>query len=574
MSFRDLTTLAFLCIGGSLAAETLTVTVLNESGEKVDTPSAFLLVETTIQAAVWPQKPFKISTGAVEFQVPEDLPKTKYQLYAVAKGYAYSHQTLELGTSETEIVLKPGKDIVLEFLPPEGKTLPENIKFFGHNAEAARHVWLYNMKPDRLGEYPFTLTTIKEHTENRFTTTIPETGDPMYFAASVPGINRAFLLGPYDPDELKSGQILPVNVPQGGGLSATFHVPSELQPKVTSGKIHLEAATTISISDGESDPLDMMIAVMEDEGTPEETLHLEADDLPLGRLYLSAGTGEEMIRWDRDRADYFLERIGVTIDPGKTIKKEFVFKTIDVEQLLKGNHHADITIKTLSGTPAANSPWKLHYSTRYGANLTILEGSTNTEGFVTLRNLDATKQDGGFSLFVGEKERFTLEFTPEPQTLTTTFTLSPQPGDRAPEIQGMELATGKTVRLSDHLGKVVLVDFWATWCGPCQPGMQHNAEMALKNTEWKDKVVILPVSCDDSKETLAKHVEKKGWGHLPNVWLDGENVGWEHPAMGAYGVRGIPTVVLVDQSGKIAWKGHPGSVNLEEKINELLEKGG
>jgi thiol-disulfide isomerase/thioredoxin len=60
--------------------------------------------------------------------------------------------------------------------------------------------------------------------------------------------------------------------------------------------------------------------------------------------------------------------------------------------------------------------------------------------------------------------------------------------------------------------EVILVDVWATWCGPCQKPMQHNQEMLEKNTEkWKDKVRIVAVSVDDNKETIKNRVNTKGW---------------------------------------------------------------
>lgn len=61
---------------------------------------------------------------------------------------------------------------------------------------------------------------------------------------------------------------------------------------------------------------------------------------------------------------------------------------------------------------------------------------------------------------------------------------------------------GKTV-LAHKPGEVLLVDVWATWCGPCQGPMKHNQEMLEKHKEtWKDRVRIVGVSVDDSKETV------------------------------------------------------------------------
>lgn len=122
---------------------------------------------------------------------------------------------------------------------------------------------------------------------------------------------------------------------------------------------------------------------------------------------------------------------------------------------------------------------------------------------------------------------------------------------------------GGSIALSSLRGKYVLIDFWASWCGPCR---QENPKVVRMYNEYKDKgFEIFGVSLDQSKDKWLKAIadDKLTWPHVSDL------KGWQSAAAELYGVNSIPQTILVDKEGKIIAKGLRGA-DLEQKIATLL----
>src|SRR6187551_1117632 len=137
-------------------------------------------------------------------------------------------------------------------------------------------------------------------------------------------------------------------------------------------------------------------------------------------------------------------------------------------------------------------------------------------------------------------------------------------GKPAPEIS-LPDTEGRTVKLSSFRGKYVLVDFWASWCGPCR---RENPNVVQAFNQFKNKnFTILGVSLDrpGQKENWLKAIKEDNltWTHISDLKF------WQSEVVPVYQVGSIPFNVLVDPDGKVVAENLRGNA-LEQKLQELL----
>jgi len=132
-------------------------------------------------------------------------------------------------------------------------------------------------------------------------------------------------------------------------------------------------------------------------------------------------------------------------------------------------------------------------------------------------------------------------------------------GQPAPEIQAQYWLNAPALALQALRGKVVVVEFWATWCPPCRRSIPHLVEL---DKQYRPKGVVIIGLTNEPKTTVEPFAREIGMTYP---------VGGGSSTASQYGVTGIPHAFVVDPSGRVVWEGHPMS-GLDKAIEEQLAK--
>jgi peroxiredoxin len=235
------------------------------------------------------------------------------------------------------------------------------------------------------------------------------------------------------------------------------------------------------------------------------------------------------------KSDELKKAYGEAGQAGDTAKQREIYEEYEANQKKFEEAQLDV-VKANSASPASAFIVSNVYG--YGAIEEMKEG---------LAMLDASLANSTYYLSLSEKIK-KLEAVAV--------------GQMAPDFT-MNDPEGNPVSLSSFKGKYVLVDFWASWCGPCR---RENPNVVKLYAEFKDKGFdILGVSLDQKEDAWLKAIEddQLTWNHVSDL------KGWGNEAAKLYAVSGIPHTVLLDKDGKIIAKNLRGE-ELHAKIAELL----
>lgn len=166
-------------------------------------------------------------------------------------------------------------------------------------------------------------------------------------------------------------------------------------------------------------------------------------------------------------------------------------------------------------------------------------------------------------LYAGLTSRVKASFPGQQLQQTIEMMKKTAVGSTAPDFT-LQTPDGKDISLADYKGKYVLLDFWASWCGPCLREVPNVKKMYDKYHPMGFE--ILSVSLDDKKDNWTNAIEKYdlNWEHVSSLQ------GWKCPIVKLYSVSGVPAMFLLDKEGKIISSELRGE-ELAEKVASLYE---
>jgi len=480
----------------------------------------------------------------------------------------------KLLNGEATLVLRRGEPVQVRFQLPAGMTWPADVKpevYFDDDRDFARAMWQPTNRKHGFTE-PNTLG-VRTIGPGQFEFRLSRESTPVDVAVCAPGFLQSFERGPFTLADFKKG-VLDVGIEKPATLTVHFEVgdrkPQSLPFETTNVIVYRKIPRSrgmLQVADQEGKPLPEDIKLAD----------LTAGDYIVMLRTRPKPTGKPA-KFDPFTANpgAFRDFKNVTLASGQSQKIDLHYVPYNADAF-HGNRTAVVHIVKPDGKPAAGREITISYMETHYGGIPVFAGKVPPSGEITLKDITAKVPEGSrgpYLVLQGWDQLGSFNFRTKDPTETFKFLMPPDAGDPAPDVDLLNVSTGKHSKLSDFQGRVVCLDFWATWCGPCQQPMKNLDKLsAEKGDRLKGHVVIVPLSIDDRPELVTRHIAQRGWTHLDHYWSGTPDVnGFEGAAARAFVISGVPTTFLIDRNGRIIWRGHPmtkvGGKDLETRIEE------
>ena len=397
---------------------------------------------------------------------------------------------------------------------------------------------------------------------------------PWLLEVSAPGLISNYITE-LQTTAVINGQLPSVKLPSVGNVRICINIPTRYSAEAADLNWSVSARKTIILGDGD----DMLRLAGSSSGILQgSTVTATISNLPEGEYWLETEAEGSGAGGDKMSSP-------VQVQANTTTTIEQAYGPFQPEKM-RGKGEAQVHVKKQDGAPAGALKYVVRYLDRDFGYQTFTTGTLDESGATQLHEMATTGyslKDGGTTAPRFEISVFTqqegdgyyggvcigrIQFDTVETSRTFEFTVPPRAGDVAPDITLIDPYTSETIALSSLRGQVVFLDFWSTWCGPCQGPMAHNQKvMTQKEDSWKGKAVIVGASIDNDTETLLKHVKQHGWEKVRQLWCGGD---FQSIPSQTFGIDSVPIAFLIDQSGKIIWRGHPEAYEIEAEVEKML----
>jgi RNA polymerase sigma factor (sigma-70 family) len=484
----------------------------------------------------------------------------------------------DLRDGKATITMRQGQWVELRFRLPDGMAWPKDLlpeAYFDDLEDRVRMM----RQPENRKRVPasdFNMLNLRAVGEGRFELRVAPETPRFHVAVHAPGFLQNFETGPFLLSDFKQG-LLEIDVPRPASLEVRFDPALDSSGDVPFKEVSLQVLKQLQ---GNSY---LMVATEVAALSPHQ---LKLTDLASGNYLVNVRTQPKpetkpLPGTQINLGSYFDAR-QLALQAGQSERVSFR-RTPFNPDAFRGKRTAVLRIRTPDGTPAEDRKLTVEYFDGHYGALTVFSDVVPASGVITLDGLTESgpstwPQERAYVVKMAGKQLGYFGFTDDKSAPEFEFQLAPVAGDLAPDVELLRLAVEKPVRLSSLRGKVVCLEFWATWCGPCQPAMAKLNELNNEQAAaWKDRVALIPVSIDASLDLVQPHALRRGWNRLDHYWTGrGKEVDFDAPAARAFGVWGVPQTILIGPDGRILWRGHPlnksEGQDLKSRIEDALKK--
>ncbi|UCC22697.1 MAG: TlpA family protein disulfide reductase [Planctomycetota bacterium] len=493
-----------------------------------------------------------------------------YQVIVRAPGFAPTIIDMERpkGDIDRTVVLTKGRAVELKITTADGRAIPDALMPTIAFPDFQGRFWR-SLQHRGKHEIDLNFTSLSKIRPGYYNFYIAPDSPGIYVFVDHPGFMRAFRAGPFGKEELADDK-LEIELPKPVELEIVVKTPKQLLEKLPYDVWRVDIVRQSPDDEKKGYPL---TGIKSDE----MGMRIDREFLAPADYWIIFQTGpaDKTLEFVQGRVNpaFYRDMKKYSFTPGQVEKVVFKYTAYD-ENRHKGDHNVVVNIRWHDGKSAAGMPYSLYHQDKHFGSVIIKEGVIPDNGQIELTGLSGEEATSHFTLEIdkGKLGRYLFQLLGEEKTRQLEYKIAPQKGDIAPDITFVDIFTGHRLKFSDHRGKVLFVEFWATWCGPCQGPVEHLCEIASRQKAyWDGKSVLLCISIDDEKEEVARYVSNRGWLGVEHLWCEEGEPGFKSVGAKTYGITGVPTALLIDQSGRIVWRGHPRTIDIEVKIDELLQ---